>query len=44
MSAAINSTLSDKMFTPKQTIAPTADLYRELVANGMENMAKTSLA
>ena len=43
MLAAINSTLSDKTFTPKQAIAPTAKLYRELVADGMDNMAKTYL-
>ena len=39
----MNQPESDKKFTPRQAIAPTPQLYDELVGDGMEKMAKISL-
>ncbi|KAI0516911.1 S-adenosyl-L-methionine-dependent methyltransferase [Xylaria bambusicola] len=39
----MNAPESDVKFVPKQAIAPTPALYVELVADGMENLAKASL-
>ncbi|OIW26549.1 S-adenosyl-L-methionine-dependent methyltransferase [Coniochaeta ligniaria NRRL 30616] len=40
----MNSSESKNTFVPRQAIAPTPELYDELVADGMENLAKATLA
>ncbi|KAI1426425.1 S-adenosyl-L-methionine-dependent methyltransferase [Xylaria sp. FL1777] len=40
----MNAPESDVKFVPKQAIAPTPELYDDLVADGMENLAKASLS
>lgn len=40
----MNASASDNKFVPKQALAPTPQLYNELVSDTMEQLAKTSLA
>lgn len=41
--AAMNAPEGDVKFVPKQALAPSPQLYNELVSDSMENLAKTSL-
>ena len=40
----MNHPESKNTFVPKQAIAPTPELYDELVGDGMENLAKATVA
>ncbi|PVH95467.1 S-adenosyl-L-methionine-dependent methyltransferase [Periconia macrospinosa] len=40
----MNNPESNKPFVPKQALAPTPQLYHQLVADGMENLAKVTVA
>ncbi|PQE19037.1 S-adenosyl-L-methionine-dependent methyltransferase protein [Rutstroemia sp. NJR-2017a WRK4] len=40
----MNNSASDNRFLPKQALTPTPQLYDELVGDGMEELAKASLA
>ncbi|KAG8160910.1 hypothetical protein KVR01_009174 [Diaporthe batatas] len=42
--AAMNAPEGEVKFVPKQALAPSPQLYDELVSDGMENLAKASLA
>jgi ubiquinone/menaquinone biosynthesis C-methylase UbiE len=40
---SFNSSRSDNTFKPKQALTPNPQLFKELVGNGMENLAKAAL-
>jgi hypothetical protein len=40
----MNNSATDNKFLPKQALIPTPQLYDELVGDGMEELAKASLA
>jgi ubiquinone/menaquinone biosynthesis C-methylase UbiE len=40
----MNNPESDKTFVPRQALSPTPQLYDELVGDGMENLAKATVA